>query len=80
MNLVCTGLTPRDLGAMAAMVSLAAGRTVRYDYTRRCRNNAPGKPQDAGKIGGFLFQVNCYRYPGIEENTWEYVIKAWLPG
>lgn len=80
MNLVRKNLSPRDLQGMAAMVTLAAGRPVKYDYARLCRDNAPGNPQDSGQIAGFLFQVNCYRYPGIVENTWEYVIKAWLPG
>ncbi|MER3479540.1 MAG: hypothetical protein C4327_03395 [Meiothermus sp.] len=80
MNLVRKSLSPRDLEGMAAMVTLAAGRPVKYDYARLCRNKAPGKPQDSGKIAGFLLQVNCYRSPGPRESTWEYLAKAWLPG
>lgn len=80
MNLTRKSLSSRDLQGMAAMVTLAAGRPIKYDFAQRCRDNAPGKPQSLGRIRGFLLQVNCYRYPGPEENTWEYMLKAWLPG
>ena len=73
-------LSQTDLAAMAAMVKLAAGREVQFDYARQCQNNEPGKPVDAGKIKGFVFRVNCYRFPGVVDGSWEYNVKAWLPG
>lgn len=81
MNLALRkSLSSSDLAVMAALVKLAAGQTIRYDYAKACLSNEPGKPQDAGKIAGFLFQINCYRFPGMVDGTWEYNLKAWLPG
>lgn len=73
-------LGARDLEAMRALVELAAGRKIDYPYARNCTQNEPGKPQDSGKVAGFLFQVNCYRFPGTVDGAWEYNLKAWLPG
>lgn len=73
-------LSKADLAAMAMMVKLAAGQEVKFDYGKQCQQNEPGKPVDAGKIKGFLFQINCYRFPGVLDGSWEYNLKAWLPG
>ena len=73
-------LSQTDLAAMVMMVKLAAGQEVKFDYAKQCQQNEPGKPMDAGKINGFVFRINCYRFPGVVDGSWEYNLKAWLPG